>query len=333
MQIGEEIMKKIRYGIIGFGRFAERAIAPAIQRSENSELVALQKRSSAAAQERAKEFGIPHAFDSVDALVRCNDVDAVFIVSANSAHCSETIAAANAGKHVLVEKPMANTVAEAEAMIAVCKKNNVKLMVGHMVRISPLIERMKELVSVGTIGAVTAIRADFCYDGRLSHRGWMRDPVVAGGGPIFDIGVHCLDTMRFILNDEVEAVKSVLSSHSSSETESTAYLALQFKRGTPGIIYCSYDASIRRSFIEVVGSTGTLSAENFTRSGVTTTLKAAFGKNDEIVDSWTQEIVVPDLYVKEVSLFSDAILHDRAVLLSGENGAANQRVLNAAIAQ
>jgi 1,5-anhydro-D-fructose reductase (1,5-anhydro-D-mannitol-forming) len=325
-------MKKIRYGIIGFGRFAERAIAPAIKSSENSELIALQKRSSTEARKKAATYGVPYAFDSVEELVRCNDVDAVFIVSANSAHCAETIAAANAGKHVLVEKPMATSVAEAESMIEACYRNNVKLMVGTMVRLSPLIERMKSLINAGTIGRVTAIRSEFFYDARQSHRRWLLDPNIAGGGPIFDVGVHSLDTMRYLLDDEVLKVHAVRSLQASASTESTAFLAMKFVRGTPGSIYCSYETSFRRSFIEVVGNGGTLSAKNFTRSGVTATLRASFGKNDEVVDSWSQEIPVPDLYAKETTLFSDAIVHNRPNPLSGENGLANQRVLNAAIA-
>ena len=107
------VERKIRYGIIGFGSFAEKTIAPAIQASTNSELVAIQKRSMAAAKEKAAACGVGLAFDSVEAAVSHPDVDAVFIVSANSEHCRETMAAATAGKHVLVEKPMAVNVAEA----------------------------------------------------------------------------------------------------------------------------------------------------------------------------------------------------------------------------
>ncbi len=107
-------MKKVRYGIIGFGAFAERTIAPAILKSPNSELVAIQKRSLAAAKEKAQVLNVPYAFDSAETLAKSPDVDAVFIVSANSLHGPETLTAARNGKHVLVEKPMAMNTAEAE---------------------------------------------------------------------------------------------------------------------------------------------------------------------------------------------------------------------------
>ncbi len=131
--------------------------------------MAIQKRSFVAAEEKARTANIPHAFDSVEALVKHPDVDAVFIVSANSQHAPEVLVAARAGKHVLVEKPMAINVTEAEMMIKVCKKNNVKLMVAHMVRLSPLVIRMKELIQLGFIGKLTFIKSEFIYDGQLSH--------------------------------------------------------------------------------------------------------------------------------------------------------------------
>ena len=324
--------RKVRYGIIGFGAFAERTIAPAIQASSNSELVALQKRSLIAAKEKAQIFHIPHAFDSVEALVRHPDVDAVFIVSANSQHAPATITAAQCGKHILVEKPMAINSTEVEAMIEICKKNNVKLMVGHMVRFSPLVLRMKELIQSGLIGRVTFIKSEFIYDGRISHRHWLVDRNIAGGGPIFDIGVHCLDTTRFLLDDEVVSVKSQLDPVPSSVmTESTAQLALKFSRGTTAGIFCSYAAPIRRTYIEIIGEKGILSAENFSWSNNRLLLKTVLGENDKIIEEHEESIVVPNLYEKEVTLFSESILHNTESPIPGEEGLKNQRVLDQAM--
>jgi predicted dehydrogenase len=324
--------KKIRYGIIGYGGFAERTIAPAIQASANSELVAIQKRSLTVAKEKAQALNIPYAFDSAEKLAACPDVDAVFIVSANSLHAPETFTAAKAGKHVLTEKPMAMNTAEAEAMIDVCNKNNVKLMVGHMVRFSPLILRMKDLIKSGLIGRVTFIRSEFVYDGRLSHRPWIIDRKIAGGGPIFDIGVHCFDTTRFILEDEAISVNSTLDPIPTAlRTESTAQLALKFSKGTTAGIYCSYETPIRRTFIEVVGEKGILSADNFTWSNNTLKLNVTLGENDKINEKREEIIVVPNLYEKEVTMFSECILNNTMPPIPGEEGLKNQRVLDEAM--
>ena len=323
---------KVRYGIAGFGRFAERAIAPAIRLSANSALVALQKRSLSDARAKTAEHGIPLAFDTVREMVAHPDVDAVFIVSANSCHYSETLEAARAGKHVLVEKPMAMNVREAEEMIAACARHNVRLSVGHMLRCSPLIRRMREIVRSGDLGTVHSVRADFIYDGRLSHRGWLYDRRVAGGGPIFDIGVHCLDTLRFVLDDEVVSVKSELEPWpTEGRTESSAHMLLRFRNGTIGSIFCSFAAPTRRMFIELIGSEGILSADEFTSGTKTLQLRHTIGRGEKPGETRVEEIQVPNLYVEEVNLFSSCILTGGEPMLSGRNGLENQRVIDRAM--
>jgi 1,5-anhydro-D-fructose reductase (1,5-anhydro-D-mannitol-forming) len=324
--------RPIRYGIVGFGGFAERAVAPAIKASPNSELVAIQKRSLAVSRSKGAEYNIPHAFDSVEQLVAHPDVDAVFIASANSEHCRETLIAAKAGKHVLVEKPMALTITEAEQMIRACDQANVKLMVGHMVRLSPLCVRMKEIVQSGLIGRVTFVRSEFIYDGRNSQRKWLQDQRVAGGGPVFDVGVHCLDTIRFILDDEVTSVKSQLEPFpTGTSTETTATLSLRLSKGVLASIYCSYASSIRRSTIEIIGTEGILFAKDFTRSDTTVALTISLGKADKEAETRTETFVVPNLYTDEVTRFSSCIINNTESPISGANGLQNQRVLDAAI--
>ena len=205
-------------------------------------------------------------------------------------------------------------------------------MVAHMVRLSPLVIRMKELIQSGLIGKLTFIKSEFIYDGQLSHRLWLVDRNVAGGGPIFDIGVHCLDTTRFLLDDEVVSVKSQLDpAPSSVKTESTAQLALKFSRGTTAGIFCSYAAPIRRTFIEIIGEKGILSAENFSWSDNKLSLKVVLGEKDKIIEEHEENFVVPNLYEKEVTLFSNCILRNTASPVSGEEGLKNQFVLDEAM--
>lgn len=325
-------VKKVRYGIIGFGAFAEQAIAPAIQASPNSELVAIQKRSLAAAREKAAAFSIPHAFTTAEELVADPDVDAVFIVSANALHHSETLAAANAGKHVLVEKPIAMNVQEAEEMIAACNRHKVKLMVGHMIRFSPLALRIKQLIQSGALGTISFVKSEFFYDARLSHRGWLVDPTIAGGGPIFDIGVHCLDTMRFVLNEEVISVRSLVEPRlSETATEVTASLSLRFSKGTLGSIFCSYVSSARRSFIEIIGTEGIVSASDFTLGNKIIPLSISLKNKTSTIIPQIEEIQVPNLYVEEVTKFSNCILENSESPIPGIIGLENQKVLDKAV--
>ncbi|MFH0990180.1 MAG: Gfo/Idh/MocA family oxidoreductase [bacterium] len=320
--------QKIRYGIIGFGLFAERAIAPAIQQSKNAELRAIQKRSLSVCREKAEQYHIPLSFSSVAEMVKHPDIDAVFIVSANSAHAHGTILAAEAGKHVLVEKPMAMNVREAEQMIDACSRNGVQLMIGHMIRFSPLILRMKEIVHSGMIGNITFARSDFFYDGRLTKRQWLQNRAVAGGGPVFDIGVHCLDTLRFILNDNVTSCKAHLSPPPTNrETELTAGITMQFLGGTVGSIYCSYDVPSRRSFIELIGTEGILSANDFTLGDRTGTLSIGLRQPPAEYIVRTEKIAIPNLYVEEVERFSKSIIEKTDSPIPGSEGLENQRIL------
>jgi len=324
--------KKIRYGIIGFGGFAERAIAPAIRASTNSELVAIQKRSIADSREKAALLSVPLAFGSAEDLAAHPDVDAVFIASANVAHYGETVSAATAGKHTLVEKPMAMNAREASAMIEVCKKFNVKLMVGHMIRFSPLTARMREIVRSGLIGRVVFATTQFFYDARLTRRNWLVDRTIAGGGPIFDIGVHCLDTLRFVLDDEVISVRSHLRpSPTDVATERTGIVSLEFSSGQLASIITSYEAPSRRSFIEIVGTEGMLSADDFALGGRTLALQIGLRTDGTITETRKEEIAVPNLYVEETTSFSSSILDDTEPMIPGNVGFQNQRVLDLAM--
>jgi len=322
--------QKIRYGIIGFGGFAERAIGPALRNSPNAELVAIHKRSLDDAQRKAREHNISLAFDRARDLVTHPDVDAVFIASANADHCEQTLLAAAAGKHVIVEKPMAIRQREADRMIEACARARVRLMVAHMIRFSPLAQRIRQRIAEGSIGRVIAARADFSFDASTSPRTWIFDRKLAGGGPVFDIGVHCLDSLRFVLDDEVVTVSAELSPlPTATRTEETAQIALTFSKGAIGSIFCSFVSPFRRSFIRVTGTEGILSAEDFTLGSRTLELTIQHGRAGALEGLSTERVEVPNLYVQEITHFSDRILSGGEHVSPGENGCQNQRVLDA----
>lgn len=324
--------RRIRYGIIGFGLFAERAIAGAIEDSPNSELVAIQKRSLRLAREKADALSIPHAFLSPAQLVACPDVEAVFIVSANSAHHDETITAARAGKHVLVEKPMAINALEAKHMVEECDRNHVKLMVGQVVRFSPVVRRLRDLVQSGSLGRIISARADYSFNARLSRRSWLYDRALAGGGPVFDIGIHCLDTLSFILHDQVRNVQSQLSPlPTATATERTATLALQYSKGTLASITCSFEAPARHIYIEIVGTDGLASSSDFTLSATRLRLNVSYRTDTIETREQAIDFDVPNLYTEEVTAFSDCILNNLESPVPGKEAWHHQKVLDLAL--
>ena len=322
-------MQKVRFGIIGFGRFAERAILPALQSASNAEVIAIQKRDISAAREKAELYRIPYYYSSPEDLVKNSDIDAVFVVSANSAHCRDTILAAEQGKHVLVEKPMAMNAGEAEQMIQSCERNNVKFMVGHMIRFSPLIERIKTIIQSGELGSVSFVRAEFVYNHQRSDRSWLLDPRIAGGGPLFDIGVHCLDTVRYLVDQEIIDYHGCNHPQMDSKSvELTNVMLLKFKNGVLGTIHSSYITSYRRNYLEIIGSHATLRVNNFTPSNVTTALHIEEGDGLHSFTTRTESITVPDLYISEIEHFSDCILQKNPVRIPPNDSLINQKILD-----
>jgi predicted dehydrogenase len=322
----------LRFGIIGYGHFAERAIAPAILSARHAELVAISKRSREEAESAARLLGIPHAFDRVEDLVACPDVDAVFVVSANARHAADTICAARGGKHVIVEKPMAMNARECEEMIATCRASDVRLMVGYMVRLSPAVRLVRERIQSGAIGRVTFVHAQFAFDGRNSPRPWLTDRRLAGGGPLFDIAVHCLDTVRFVLGEEVVGVQAAFQPRPTEErTEQTSHLTLRFASGLLGSIYTSFEVGVRGTRLQVMGTEGTLVLEDFTRGTVETSVRMVRvnpGGADEVS---VQPVSVPNLYVEEIERFAESVLDGTPIPIPAEEGLENQRVVDAAM--
>jgi xylose dehydrogenase (NAD/NADP) len=322
--------RTIRYGIIGYGRFAQRAIAPAIRNAPGSVLVAVQKRSAEEARKKADECGAPLAFASVEELVRHPDVDAVYVAGSNNMHCPATIAAAEAGKHVLVEKPMALSAAEGQQMIDACARNNVRLMVGNMVRYSPLLQRAKEILFTGQIGTMQAVRAEFMFDGRLSQRTWLLDRNIAGGGPVFDIAVHCIDTLRSLLDAEPTEFRALMSPVPTElETEQSAVIVFRFPRNVLATVSCSFTSPMRKVSLEIIGNEGIIQIPDFTRSDIVGSITVIRGKHDRAVATMVEEIIVPDLYVDEIRRFTNWILGGEQPEIDGENGLKNQKIIDA----
>jgi 1,5-anhydro-D-fructose reductase (1,5-anhydro-D-mannitol-forming) len=203
------------------------------------------------------------------------------------------------------------------------------LMVAHLLRFSPPLIRIRELIKSGELGFIVSARAEYMYDARFSQRRWLQNIQTAGGGSTFDIGVHCLDTLRFILDDDVVAVKSQLVPEPTrTTTEQTSFVLLKFSRGTPASIYTSFISPIRRAFLEVIGQDGILSIENFAMNTMTISLKRTTGTNGSTADIIQESFEVPGLCEKEVTAFSASLLKNTPVPIPGEEGLKNQRILD-----
>jgi predicted dehydrogenase len=317
----------VRFGIAGFGLHAVKRLVPGFALAKRCTVTALSRRTMAAAQESAAAYKIPHAFGSVADLATSPEVDAVLVTTPNSSHLADVLAAIEPGKHVLCEKPMAMNADECRRMIEAARKRGVVLGVAHVFRFNDSVLRFRKMVAKGEVDKPIFARSEFSFLASPEHpRKWLYDSAVAGAGPIFDIGVHCIDTLRFILNDEVVRVSaSAQSDERSGDVESAATLTLEFSKGAIGTVLVSYRADYRTP-LEVIGEAGVLSADNALNVEHPIEILLRRGEKTE-----TGTVSNQSVYAQQVDAFSDAVEGKSPFPIPGEEGWQNQEILDAAM--
>ncbi|HEU5450942.1 MAG TPA: Gfo/Idh/MocA family oxidoreductase, partial [Terriglobales bacterium] len=316
----------IRYGIAGFGLHAVKRLMPGFQQAQRCRVSALSRRDPAKAREAAAKYGIPLAFSSIDELCASPEVDAVLVTTPNSCHLADVLAAARHRKPVLCEKPMALNAEECRQMIATAREAGVLLGVAQIFRFCPSLHRLRERISSGEIGRVVFARAEFSFWGKQHARTWMGDRAISGGGPIADVGVHCIDALRFVLQDEVEAVSAVGSADElSGEVEAVAALNLRFARGTLATVLVSTRAQYRTP-LEFVGETGVLRADD----GLNVERPITMELRRDGKPANSEQVSNVGAYAVQVDAFADAIEGRATFPVLGEEGLKNQLVLDAA---
>ncbi|MGN7453316.1 Gfo/Idh/MocA family protein [Paenibacillus pasadenensis] len=239
-------MSKIKIAVFGCGAIAQRRHIPEYAENELAELVAFADPILERAQAMADQYG-GKAYASYEELLASEDVDAVSVCTPNHLHASMAIFAANAGKHVLVEKPMAATAEEGEQMIEAARRNGVFLMVGHNQRLMPPHVKAKEILDSGELGRVLTFRTSFGHPG---PEGWSVDGAgswffrkdEAVMGAMGDLGVHKSDFIRYLLNDEVAEVAGFIGTVDKKDTDvdDNAACLLRMKSGAIGTLVASW---------------------------------------------------------------------------------------------
>jgi predicted dehydrogenase len=316
----------IRFGIVGFGLHAVRRLMPGFALAKACRVTALTRRDLVKAQESARQYNIPQAFDSVADLCRSPEVDAVFVATPNASHLPDVLTAIEYGKPVLCEKPMAMNADECRQMVEAARKANVLLGVAQVFRFEDSTARLRERIAGGQIGRVVFARSEFSYLGRTHARTWMNHLAISGGGPIADVGVHCVDALRYILQDEVLRVTARgMSDAESGEVEAAAALALEFSRGTLGAVLVSTRAEYRTP-IEFVGETGVLRADD--SLNVERPIELQLRRGTAVVE--TEVVSNAQAYARQVDTFAAAVEGIANFPVTGEEGWQNQEILDAA---
>ncbi|MEX0983786.1 MAG: Gfo/Idh/MocA family oxidoreductase [Actinomycetota bacterium] len=247
---------RVRWGIVSPANIGTQKVIPAIQRAARCEVVAIASRDEARAKEAAAALGIPRAHGSYEALLADPDVDAVYIPLPNHLHAEWTIAAARAGKHVLCEKPLALTVAEAATMVAASEEAGVLLMEAFMYRLHPGWVAVRELVSSGRIGELRTVQSWFSYFNDDPAN--IRNILDVGGGALFDVGCYNVNLSRMLFRAEPARVQASIERDPVGGTDVLTSAILDFPGGGVASFTCSTRVETDQR-VHIYGSTGRIS--------------------------------------------------------------------------
>jgi len=315
----------IRYGILGFGHHAIKRLLPGFAGAQASAVAGLWRRDPAKAEANGREHNI-RIFPTAEELCASPEIDAVFVVSPDALHLPHLLLAAQHGKPVLCEKPLAINAAEVEKMLFATRAAGVAFGVAQNMRYNASVQLMREWIAEGRIGQPLLAHSQFCYNAEKSPRVWIYDPALATGGPIGDVAIHCLDALRFVLATDINEVSTLAHKDATSgAVESHAVVNMAFANGTMGAVSVTTRGSYRSS-IEVTGETGVALCEN----GLTVDhpVDVVLYRQDKIVAH--QRVSNADAYSRMLDSFSAAVEGRGTYLATGEDGLHNQRVLDAA---
>jgi predicted dehydrogenase len=318
----------VRFGILGFGHHAVLRLVPGFAGSEHCSLNGLWRRNPEKARENALAFNIPHNYPTPAELCASPEIDAIFVTSPDAFHKEHVLLSIEHGKPVLCEKPLGMNAAEVEAMVAASRQAGVPFGVAQNFRFNASVSLAQQWIAEGRIGKPRLAHVQFCYQGESSPREWIYDPALACGGPIGDVGIHCIDAMRYLLRDEVAAVSTLARKDAlSGDVESSAVIALELVSGAFGMVSVTTRAEYR-SLFEVVGERGTILCED----GLTVShpVDVVLRREGRVVASET--VSNADGYSRMLDSFATALAGEAEYLATGEDGLVNQQVLDAAYA-
>ena len=317
--------RQVRYAVVGLGHIVQVAVLPAFKRAQNSQLISIISGDETKRKELARKYKLKSVFSYAEYQQALADVDAVYIGLPNHLHREYTIKAAEAGKHVLCEKPMAVTAEDCEAMIEAARRNNVKLMTAYRLHFEQGNLEAVQSVNEGKLGEPRFFSSDFGQQ-VVADNIRVTQPVERGGGPVYDMGVYCINAARYLFRDEpveVMAFSAKGGEERFSKVDEMTSVTLRFPGERLATFTCSFgSADVGR--YTLVGTKGTLTAEPAFEyaSGI---------RYRTTIDGKTQTRKLPkrDQFAAELIYFSECIQKDKQPEPSGVEGLADVRIIEA----
>ncbi len=320
-------MSTLRWGILSTAKIAREKVIPGMQRADRCEVVALGSRDGDRALAVAEALGIPRVHGSYEALLADPEVDAVYVPLPNHLHAEWTIAAARAGKHVLCEKPIATTSAEAERMVEACAAEGVRLMEAFMYRLHPSWVAVRELVASGRIGRLRAVQSWFSYFNDDPTN--IRNVAAFGGGALYDIGCYPVNLSRMLFGAEPSRVEASIERDPDTGVDVLTSGVLRFEEGV-ATFTCSTRVEPDQR-VHVYGSEGRISVAipfNIPSDRPTEVSVTAGGDLPVAPDTEVLAFDPTDQYAVQAERFADAVLDGEPTPIPPEDAVANMRVID-----
>jgi xylose dehydrogenase (NAD/NADP) len=315
--------RPFRWGVISSAQIGLNHVIPAIQNSSNGRVVCIGTPHPERAEKRAQKLGVPRVHDSYAAVLEDPEVEAVYIPLPNSMHHEWTLRAAQRGKHVLCEKPLALTAAECREMIDACRRHGVMLMEAFMYRFHPQQAMIREVLQSGRLGTVKLVRGAFTFRLDLSDRSNIRLSKELWGGALMDVGCYCINAARAYFAAEPLSVMATARVPSELGVDTTLHALLEFESGVAPFVVSLEMAS--QPQIEIIGEQGRLEVPSCFTPGEAPPAVAltAEGKRDE------RALEGANSYQLQAEAFVDAVRSGQPAPLSPEDGLANMLVIEA----
>jgi 1,5-anhydro-D-fructose reductase (1,5-anhydro-D-mannitol-forming) len=321
--------RKLGWGLIGASDIARTRVIEAINGQPDSSVVAVMSTSEERAKRYAAENGIPRHYASVDRLLTDPDVDVVYISTTNERHKAEVTAAAKAGKHVLCEKPLALSVADAREMLETCKEARVVLGTNHHLRNAVTHRAVRRLIKEGVIGKPLAARVFHAVYLPPRLQGWRLEKPEAGGGVILDITVHDADVLHFALDDDAVEVVALSEQQGLAQgaLEDAVMGVIRFRNGLLAQFHDAFTISHTQTGLEVHGTEGSLFGEDVMTQEPLGRLFLRKGEKREEIDLGPHE----NLYGHQVRHFNAAVRGQGHPFVTGEDGVRSLAVATAVL--
>jgi len=314
-------MKTLTWGLIGCGDISRKRVAPALRDLPTCTFLGVARKQADKAKAFAAQFGARRWYPAWEKLIADREIEAVYVATPTDLHCEQAVAAAEAGKHVLCEKPMGMTVAECDRMIAACRANGVSLGVAYYRHFYPVVARMKALIADGAVGRIVTAHINAYERFNPSpgeDRYWFMLREHAGGGPMFDFGCHRIEVLLNVLGPVTEVTGFIDTVVFEREVDDTGTAFLRFGSGAHGMLSVTHAAIEPQDTFSVFGTEGSLHVD--------------------VLNAGTLRIVGPDgvktenhpphenIHLPLIDDFTNSVLDGREPGVGGETGREVNRI-------